>query len=1807
MEREQLWQAIKSDDLAQVKELIKQGIDVNSVGIESVKAVDQFAETRGSQAFQSKPDNKGDSETGVAWEALKLHSSGQQSSSNIDEKEKAVLDEKVEPVIKTEQGGLSEKKGRLNRYPVEAAIQYGRSEIVQVLLQAGAKINVEYLASLPFRSLTEEKEGIWTILCKERPVESVCVMTLAQSNTGQDEGIWLPLFNDLLPQEKVEVLTCLCKMDALIPVEWFLHKKIFCHSEIKEVLKNVLLCSGDRVHLPKIVKCLLTQEIILSEKDFDPLMTCLKLEQTDLVQKFLSHVPCLHLWNEDLCRELILVALKSHDCSSLEVLVQHMGSGVINSISLSSVIDICVKDRKGITLKSKMEHLLKNGYLIVDWDYLDIFETLARRKRFEQLKVVLSLLPLSTVSRYRDHFLKIAIKTQNVELVKRVKLICEESGERKNLGDECQEFRKVQDIDKNSHQVRHFKQSDKDQKIHIWRPKKNNYAKQVKSPLHLAVRIGHLELVKLFSAERLSATVLCDAVRHTHILEYLMPYLDEERDTLKRKVICKAANCNKNSLELLLKSYKWQNHVELDKLLELAIKSKKGDIAILLLEKNAKLSDKSNDHLLNLSLCHVDVLSVVLRQGIITVDENTSDGAQVLLKACESGLTEAVKILLSYGISPNIASDSNTPLLLAMNTNNIDLVKLLLKHPNIDIDKSSALDFALNNCNTHILMEIIESLKNNLKFVSPQNRNSWATEVLDIMKKLVTQCKRLSDSEITEIAALIVGTENEAITLDVSCLKDIIFACIKWNLVHFTEFLLQLGFKANDEVCCEYMMEAQIHGTLEMLSVLLKYLPFVFLVERDITHSILNQMIIRFALFKSDHHVQDSTHKDALLKNVLQLLLDKGAKLCGQSSYDETALSSAEMSENKSICRFIIERLCHSTEVVEQKADQCKAALICAVLNCDLESTQLLVKSGFYDGLQNFKMHKLCTKFLLRTNFASETLDMIKYLLDLGIEPDGSCEAGITPLHIAVYGNNLHMVKTLLSFYDKEYKGRTFHFPYDEWLKLFNLSTILQLAVKCGNFQMALFLLEEGCSALVFDNQNNSLLHLLCGVNFSKRGGSDCKERLQFIDKLLECGISVNHSNTEGMTPLLCTVMNKDAELVQILLDRGCHCDIALPQSISNWNYPGCTALHIACLTHQYSIVNTLLKAGASATKKDACKRTALHYTCRIEVTNERSPYQIMQDLMHVGVRMDPDLNDEHPVDYAACSNLYGIVHFLLSHDHDEDVFYKAIHKIMKNSDDGENWEKIVENLFRNVGHSNIRSIFDQSLEQQAAGEDISSLCVAGGNLSLYHTIVALGKGEHQMNINIEGHLHVLIGSKSLDMTLLHYILERGADVNEVNNEGRTPAYVACQHDQHQVLQILFKYGANVNVQDKYGWTPIHVCAMNQAQKCLALLLKHSKCVNQTTIAKHCSIFAGSTALMVSIISYPDKYSCIDTGYKYIIDLLLKHGANPNIADIKGNNAFHIAVVKELPTDLLSRVVKRVSDVNLRNDKRQSALHLAMSSAISAIDNEMIEFLLQKRCNPNMLMPPLDSAKAGDTILHLALRGLRRDLVEVFLCHGSDILVKNSAGESPVSLFFHADNHLDLGMICLLDLLLKAGASISYLDMTEHFKYITIPQQLLYLLLKSGCKVRLDVTIDEYDTSTTEQNAMLKLIRDYESHPVSLETLSANVVRQALKPNALYGVEKLPVPLPLRNIIIMKDVTSSMEDDDESCSDISEGSDTSTLGYIFGDSGDSYCISDDSRESDIFFNTSCVIDSSNYVFDSEEETCYKVPDNHRRN
>lgn len=75
-------------------------------------------------------------------------------------------------------------------------------------------------------------------------------------------------------------------------------------------------------------------------------------------------------------------------------------------------------------------------------------------------------------------------------------------------------------------------------------------------------------------------------------------------------------------------------------------------------------------------------------------------------------------------------------------------------------------------------------------------------------------------------------------------------------------------------------------------------------------------------------------------------------------------------------------------------------------------------------------------------------------------------------------------------------------------------------------------------------------------------------------------------------------------------------------------------------------------------------------------------------------------------------------------------------------------------------------------------------------------------------NSNGQTLLHIAAGFGKL--TLVSYLIKKGADVNAQDLEGQAPLHNACCHNHKTTAQKLIEKGALVNLQDYKGWTPLH-------------------------------------------------------------------------------------------------------------------------------------------------------------------------------------------------------------------------------------------------------------------------------------------------------------------------------------------------------------------------------------------------------------
>lgn len=193
------------------------------------------------------------------------------------------------------------------------------------------------------------------------------------------------------------------------------------------------------------------------------------------------------------------------------------------------------------------------------------------------------------------------------------------------------------------------------------------------------------------------------------------------------------------------------------------------------------------------------------------------------------------------------------------------------------------------------------------------------------------------------------------------------------------------------------------------------------------------------------------------------------------------------------------------------------------------------------------------------------------------------------------------------------------------------------------------------------------------------------------------------------------------------------------------------------------------------------------------------------------------------------------------------------------------------------------------------------------------------------------------------------------AILTSANSSGLRPLHFAAATNNTSLLQNLLEVFAQafpeqfrmlLDCRDKDGNTALHWSVMKGSLNTFAYLVKVGATVNVANLE-------GRTALhmVVSLVEYLSEETC-----GQMINLLLHHGADPNITDQTGTTPLHLA------------------------------------SELGSVS--LIEFLLEEGANVNVI------DDEGETALFYALRGQRDAAVRKLVEYGIDVTTRNSDGES---------------------------------------------------------------------------------------------------------------------------------------------------------------------------------------------------------------
>lgn len=230
---------------------------------------------------------------------------------------------------------------------------------------------------------------------------------------------------------------------------------------------------------------------------------------------------------------------------------------------------------------------------------------------------------------------------------------------------------------------------------------------------------------------------------------------------------------------------------------------------------------------------------------------------------------------------------------------------------------------------------------------------------------------------------------------------------------------------------------------------------------------------------------------------------------------------------------------------------------------------------------------------ILNAAIGNKNIDLVKILIDKGVDINGDRKADLYPLEIAALNGAYDIVRLLCNntnliinrdddialtcaamtgynniidiLLDKGYDVK----------KSIDGRTALHWAVQEHHFDTVKHLISKGANVNFVDRTNDynqeSAISIACG-EFSL-GYTDKDNALSIIEILLQAGADINSIDNNGDTELIYAVIYLDIDLVKRLVEKGADINIS--------NNEGRSALFYAYLRKEYNIAQYLIDYGA--------------------------------------------------------------------------------------------------------------------------------------------------------------------------------------------------------------------------------------------------------------------------------------------------------------------------------------------------------------------------------------------------------------------------------------------------------------------------------------------------------------------------------------------------------------------------------------------------------------------------------------------------
>ncbi|KAK4207287.1 hypothetical protein QBC37DRAFT_456089 [Rhypophila decipiens] len=223
------------------------------------------------------------------------------------------------------------------------------------------------------------------------------------------------------------------------------------------------------------------------------------------------------------------------------------------------------------------------------------------------------------------------------------------------------------------------------------------------------------------------------------------------------------------------------------------------------------------------------------------------------------------------------------------------------------------------------------------------------------------------------------------------------------------------------------------------------------------------------------------------------------------------------------------------------------------------------------------------------------------------------------------------------------------------------------------------------------------------------------------------------------------------------------------------------------------------------------------------------------------------------------------------------------------------------------------------------------------------------------------------------------------ANPNAAGHEFGNALTAASFNGTINIVKKLIAAGADINA--SHGW-PLHAAAAGGHLAVVAELLAHGAEINRIITEGHREkhMMGGGTALQVAC----------EAGSREVVDLLLQHGADPNLGPTGANGGTPtcplIVASQKGEYEIFKSLIQAGATVDVLGGPERTT---PLINAALSLPRAGVELLLERGANIN-----LPDKTVGDTALVAASRKGDAEMVSCLLDHGADILHSNRRGEN---------------------------------------------------------------------------------------------------------------------------------------------------------------------------------------------------------------